>query len=119
MVLQQFLNMRPQKFLGRGESAIAEEWLARMNRIFKVLKCSERQKVKLATFQLEGSAGHWWNTLEGIHQEREMEWSDFQMQFLNKYFPEELRKERISEFLELKQGGMTVTEYADKFLELS
>ena len=39
--------------------------------------------------------------------------------FLNRYFPEDVRRKKEIEFLELKQGNMSVTEYAAKFVELA
>jgi len=35
--------------------------------------------------------------------------------FLEKYFPEDVRNKKEMEFLELRQGSMTVAEYAAKF----
>nr|ABD28304.1 gag polyprotein-related [Medicago truncatula] len=40
-------------------------------------------------------------------------------EFLRRYFPEDVRGKKEIEFLELKQGNMSVTEYAAKFVELS
>ncbi|XP_039683835.1 uncharacterized protein [Medicago truncatula] len=40
-------------------------------------------------------------------------------EFLNRYFPEDVRGKKEIEFLELKQGDMSVTEYAAKFMELA
>jgi len=37
---------------------------------------------------------------------------------LEKYFPEDVRNKKEMEFLELKQGNMTMAEYAAKFEEL-
>ena len=37
---------------------------------------------------------------------------------MEKYFPEDVRNKKEMEFLELKQGNMTVAEYAAKFEEL-
>jgi len=45
-------------------------------------------------------------------------WKLFREEFLGKYFPDNVRKKEI-EFLELKQGSMTVAEYAGKFKEWS
>ncbi|XP_058765550.1 uncharacterized protein LOC131639051 [Vicia villosa] len=39
--------------------------------------------------------------------------------FLRRYFPEDVRGKKEIEFLELKQGSMTVPEYASKFVELA
>ena len=45
-------------------------------------------------------------------------WETFKRVFLEKYFPKDVRNKKEMEFLELKQGNMTVAEYATKFKEL-
>ena len=42
----------------------------------------------------------------------------FRAEFLEKYFLEDIRSAKEIEFLELKQGSMTVAEYAARFEEL-
>lgn len=42
----------------------------------------------------------------------------FRVKILEKYFPEDVCSKNEIEFLELKQGNMTVVEYATKFKEL-
>ena len=42
----------------------------------------------------------------------------FRAKFLNNYFPRDLRKQKAREFLELKQGDMSVGDYTAKFNEL-
>ncbi|XP_058783575.1 uncharacterized protein LOC131658280 [Vicia villosa] len=42
----------------------------------------------------------------------------FRREFLRRYFPEDVRGRKEIEFLELKQGNMTVPEYESKFVEL-
>lgn len=49
----------------------------------------------------------------------EVTWAVFQERFPRKYFPKDVRRKKEIEFLELKQGNRTVTEYAAKFVELS
>jgi len=46
-------------------------------------------------------------------------WAVFKREFLDKYFSEDVRGKKEIEFLELKQGDMSVTEYAAKFVELA
>ena len=45
-------------------------------------------------------------------------WEVFKNHFLDNYFPLDLRKKKAREFLDLKQGGMSVGEYTAKFNEL-
>lgn len=46
-------------------------------------------------------------------------WVVFRGAFLKKYFPAYVRSKKEIEFLELKQGNMTVADCAAKFEELS
>ena len=70
---------------------------------------------------LAEEAEYWWeNTyprLERVHG-AVIPWSVFREAFLEKYFPEDVRNRKEMEFLELKQEGTTVAEYAAKFESL-
>ena len=48
-----------------------------------------------------------------------MTWGDFRELFIGKFFPASARHAKAQEFLELKQGNMTVLEYVAKFTELA
>ena len=47
-----------------------------------------------------------------------MTWKEFRELFMGKYFPASARHAKAREFLEPKQGTMTVLEYVSKFIEL-
>ncbi|MCI62936.1 hypothetical protein A2U01_0084193 [Trifolium medium] len=42
-------------------------------------------------------------------------WEMFKREFLIKYFPVDVKNKNVVEFMELKQGNMTVADYAVKF----
>ena len=46
-------------------------------------------------------------------------WEMFKVAFLDHYFPMELREAKMREFLNLKQGGMSVRDYVLQFSKLS
>ena len=48
-----------------------------------------------------------------------MTWVEFHELFMGKYFPATARYAKGQEFLELKQGAMTVMEYVAMFMELA
>ena len=48
-----------------------------------------------------------------------MTWEEFLKLFMGKYFPTFTQHVKSREFLELKQGTMTVLEYVAKFTELA
>ena len=44
-----------------------------------------------------------------------IEWEEFMKAFLGKYFPRERRMVKVKEFINLKQGNLSVDEYSLKF----
>ena len=48
-----------------------------------------------------------------------MTWAEFHDLFMGKYFPGTARHAKAQEFLELRQGMMTVMEYVARFTELA
>ncbi|MCF7184099.1 retrotransposon gag domain-containing protein, partial [Corynebacterium sp. MC-13] len=74
----------------------------------------------MAVYQLKGVAQIWytqWKEEKGNNNV--ILWEEFKAAFLNRFFPLELRKAKIMEFMNLKQGSMSVREYALKFNQLS
>ncbi|MQL82273.1 hypothetical protein Taro_014740 [Colocasia esculenta] len=51
-----FQRMNPPRFNGIPDPDEAENWVKAMERIFRVMQCSEQKKVLLATFQLDRDA---------------------------------------------------------------
>lgn len=66
-------------------------------------------------------ANDWWvSTRTELEAEgEEITQEIFRERFLRKFFPEDVRGKKEIEYLELKQGNMSVTKYAAKFVELS
>jgi len=48
-----------------------------------------------------------------------LDWDKFKGAFLDRFFPFELRETKVQEFINLKQGIMSVNEYSLKFTQLS
>ncbi|MCI95042.1 cellular nucleic acid-binding protein, partial [Trifolium medium] len=42
-------------------------------------------------------------------------WEVFKREFLRQYFPSYVKNKKVIEFMELKQGNMSVADYAAKF----
>jgi len=93
-------------------------WLKEIERVFRVMQCME---VRSGTYMLAEEADDWWISLLPILEQDgvEVTWVVFKREFLDRYFPEDVRGKKEIEFLELKQGNMSVTEYAAKFVELA
>ena len=88
--------------------------------IEKVLEAMEitsyATRIRLVAFQVEGEAQVWWKWARTSRDQEAMTWAEFQELFTGKYFPEIAKAQ---EFLELKQGAMTVMDYVTRFTELA
>jgi hypothetical protein len=120
-MLENFLRNHPRTFKERYDPDGAQTWLKEVKRIFQVMQCSEVQKVRYGTHMQAGEADDWWVSLvPNLEQDDAIvTWAVFRRELLNRYFPEDVRGKKEIEFLELKQGELSVTEYAAKFVELA
>ena len=75
--------------------------------------------IRLATFQLEGESQVWWDWVKTSRDWEAMTWREFRELFMSKFFSASIRHVKAREFLDLKQGNMTVLEYIAKFTELA
>ena len=119
--LEHFQNNKPPTYEGGIlDPEAAQKWLKAIEKIFRTMGCSDAQKVRFGTHMLEGEAEVWWdNSRQRLETAGTgITWAVFRAEFLEKYFPEDIRSAKEIEFLELKQGSMTVAEYAVRFEEL-
>ncbi|KAK7301741.1 hypothetical protein RJT34_12613 [Clitoria ternatea] len=119
-VLDRFLKRKPSEFQGGRNLEAAFKWTQELERIFGGLRCTEAQKVECAVYVLRDEAENWWKIARSRFPEddNQLTWNDFKTCFLEKYFPDTVRSRKELEFMELKQGSMTVEEYATRFEEL-
>ena len=75
----------------------------------------------LTSPMLRGEAKVWWKSIKGgiITRPVATIWEDFKKQFERKFVPEHVKQQKEAEFLNLKQGQMTVAVYVHTFLQLS
>ena len=118
--LDTFQKQQPPKFKGGYDPEGAKSWVAQIEKIFQAMRCPEEHKVTYATYMLIDEAETWWGfTKTTIPEENGMiPWGVFRTHFLDNYFPLDVKKRKSREFLDLKQGYMSVGEYTAKFNEL-
>ena len=118
--LQRFRAHHPPTFTGGGDPMVADHWFMQIEKVLKAMEItSDVTKIKLAAFQLEGEAQVWWKWARTSRDLEAMTWAEFQELFMGKYFPDTARHAKAQEFLELKQGTMTVMDYVARFTELA
>ena len=99
---------------------VADHWFMQIENVLDAMEItSDTTRIRLAAFQLEGEARVWWRLVRTSRDLEVMTWAGFQELFMGKYFPETARHAKAQEFLELKQGAMTVMDYVAKFIELA
>ena len=59
-MLETFLRNHPPTFKGRYDPDGAQTWLKEIERVFRVMQCTEVQKVRFGTHKLPEEADDWW-----------------------------------------------------------
>ena len=99
---------------------VANHWFRQVKRIFGAMKItSDATRIRLATFGLEGESQIWWDWVRTSRDPETMTWGEFRELFMGTFFLVSTRYAKAREFLELKQGNMTMLEYVAKFTELA
>jgi hypothetical protein len=98
----------------------AEDWLHTMERELHTTQCNDHEKVLYGPHLLRGAAQSWWESYLATHADpKATTWEEFKDNFHRYYVPKGLMVVRKEEFLAMKQGSLSVSEYRDKFLSLS
>ncbi|XP_012836320.1 PREDICTED: uncharacterized protein LOC105956953 [Erythranthe guttata] len=114
-IYERFLKMNPFEFHGGTDPTIAEEWVKSLEVIYDYMQMTDRDRVHCALFLLRNEARHWWEGVkEGVDLDT-IQWTDFKLQFFEKYFSKDVRAHKLKEFLELRQGELPMLEYIRRF----
>ena len=115
--LQRFRAHHPPTFTGRGDPMVVDHWFIQIKKVLEAIELtSDTTRIRLAMFQLESKAQIWWKWARTSRDLEAMTWAKFQELFMGTYFP---KTAKAQEFLELKQGAMTVMDYVARFTELA
>ena len=99
---------------------VADHWFMQVEKVLEAMEItSNATKIRLAAFQLEGEAQVWWKWARTSRDLEAMTWAEFQELFMGKYFLDTTRHPKAQEFLELKQGAMTVMDWVARSTELA
>jgi hypothetical protein len=116
----EFMRTEPPTFSSTTFPLEAEDWIKKIEEKLDMIQCNDGEKALYASWQLIGAASEWWNSyINGHGQPESIVWKEFRDNFILHHTPVSTMKLKRKEFLNLKQGQMTVTEYEDKFVELS
>lgn len=117
---REFMSHKPPTFSNSPDPLQADDWLKTVDKMLNIAQCTDQEKVLYASGRLTGPAADWWDSYCAAHAAANtITWAEFSTQFRNYHIPASLMKIKKKEFLSLKQGNMTVSEYHDKFIQLS
>ncbi|XP_075104881.1 uncharacterized protein LOC142178958 [Nicotiana tabacum] len=89
-------------------------------RVFEQLECTNAAKFKYAISLLQKDAYDWWVSVPNAKAKPPvLTWDDFVKSFRAKYVPPIYCDAKKKEFLNLRQGSMSIAEYQQNFLRLS
>ncbi|GFS41577.1 hypothetical protein Acr_00g0075180 [Actinidia rufa] len=118
--MREFRRQDPPRFSREPDPIEAELWLKRINLAFKMIELDEDVlRIRAATYQFSGRALTWWDVVKTTHNVAMMTWADFERVFLDYYFPQVMRNAKRREFLALKQGDLSLVQYAAQFNDLA
>jgi hypothetical protein len=118
--LAEFLRTRATTFSQAKDPMDAEDWLKGVEKKLVIAHCTDREKVLFVAHQLYGTAANWWESYCNTHANIDtITWNEFKARFRTHYVPHGTMKLNRKEFAVLKQGGLTVNEYLNSFIQLS
>ncbi|KAL3618788.1 hypothetical protein CASFOL_035222 [Castilleja foliolosa] len=121
-VVGNFRSYQPPTFNGKDGPSAVEEWFRSLERIFRVIECTDAKRVTCAAFQLIEDADHWWESYWRTRTEAErnsLTWAEFKEIVMGKFYPQSYRDKKETQFLNFKQRDLTITEYEREFNQLS
>jgi hypothetical protein len=97
-----------------------EDWLKGVEKKLVIAQCTDHEKVFFAVHQLYGTTANWWETYCNAHVNVDtITWNEFKAHFCTHYVPCGTMKLKRKELTDLRQGGMSVNEYLNSFIQLS
>jgi hypothetical protein len=116
----EFMRGHPPTFAHSSDPMDAEDWLRTVEQELHTAQCDDREKVLYGPRLLRGAAQSWWESYLATHANPDtITWEEFRGSFRQYHVPAGLMTVKKEEFLALKQGSLSVSEYRDRFLQLS
>ena len=113
--------MNPPTFYGSKVDEDPQEFVDEVYKVLYIIGVTSSDKAELASYQLKDVAQTWYvecrdnRSLRGCSVTLEI----FKVAFLDRFFPREMREEKVTEFMYLRQGGKSVHEFSLEFVKLS
>ncbi|WMV54508.1 hypothetical protein MTR67_047893 [Solanum verrucosum] len=119
--VRDFIRMNPLEFHGSNIEEYPQQFIDEVYKVLMIMGVTPIEKVELEAYQLKGVAQVWFNQLkeDRVVNKGPLDWEKFKVAFLDRFFPLEMREAKALEFINLRQGDMSMKEYSLKFTQLS
>jgi hypothetical protein len=114
---REFMSHKPPSFSHSPNPLQVDDWIKMVGKMLNIIQCIDREKVLYASGRLEGTTADCWDAYTAAHDTpNTITWQEFRSKFREQHIPKGLMKLNKQEFLALKEGAMSVSEYQDKFI---
>ena len=118
--LTRLLRLNPPVLSSSTKPIVADDWLRNIGRELTSAGCTDAERVRFATHQLDGPAASWWENFTATYPIDTVTWDQFQQAFHTAHVSAGAMAMKKHEFRNLRQGGgHTVGQYADDFNKLA
>ncbi|GJX89757.1 putative reverse transcriptase domain-containing protein [Tanacetum coccineum] len=117
-----FMKCEPQPFKGTEGAVGLCQWFEKLESVFRISDCKERDKVKFATATLQGRALTWWNgriASMGIDAANGTPWTEVRKWMTEEFCPRSVLQRLEQELYNLKLKGTDIDGYTNRFHELA
>ncbi|GJU98295.1 putative reverse transcriptase domain-containing protein [Tanacetum coccineum] len=108
-----FMKCDPQPFKGTEGAVGLCQWFEKLESVFRISDCKERDKVKFATATLQGRALTWWNgriASMGIDAANGTPWTEVRKWMTEEFFPRSVLQ-RLEQELMVEPEQVKVEQY--------
>ncbi|XP_071740140.1 uncharacterized protein [Rutidosis leptorrhynchoides] len=116
------MGCKPETFSGTEGPVGIMRWFEKLEAVFRISDCADRDQVKFATCTLQDGALTWWNSFAksvGIDVAFATPLDQFKKMMIHKYFPRSEIQRFETKLWNLKLEGTDIMKYTNHFLELA
>ncbi|GJW05196.1 putative reverse transcriptase domain-containing protein [Tanacetum coccineum] len=117
-----FMKCNPHPFKGTEGAVGLCQWFEKLESVFRISDCREKDKVKFATATLQGRALTWWNgrtASMGIDAANGTPWAEVRKWMTEEFCPRSVLQRLEQELYNLKLKGTDIDGYTNRFHELA
>ncbi|KAI3892075.1 hypothetical protein MKX03_030909, partial [Papaver bracteatum] len=118
-LLTRYLKLAPTEFSGTApDPYVAENWVQNAECILKRVVGTTFDWVNISTFKLQGEARDWRESAE-LTESEPITWKRVKELFFQELISDVSRDRNHSEFMNMEQGHMSLTEFSNNYISLS